>query len=179
MKNEEKNFRKFRKGPIFLAVLFFLAACAGFSYIFQKINEDKIVAQEVLGKWQAEDARRTEIKALEIFLENMKGERAALDLHFARSSNVVPFLDSLEELGRLAGAKPEVMSVATTADGTSLEVTVKALGSFESVYKFLELLENSDYQLEFLAMDLSRVSEESGSAGWEGFFRIKLLTFIP
>jgi hypothetical protein len=178
MKITEKNFKKFRKGPVLIAAVFLLLACAAFYYEFQKIKENKTLAGETMRTWEAEENRRNELKSLEVFLENTQDKRAALDSHFGQSSNVVPFLDSLEDLGRAAGASPEVLSVEESKDKTSLLVSIRALGSFESVYKFLELLENSAYELDFEAMDLNKIGE-SGTAEWEGLFRLKLLTFIP
>ncbi|KKU75706.1 MAG: hypothetical protein UY01_C0006G0035 [Candidatus Nomurabacteria bacterium GW2011_GWB1_47_6] len=179
MNNAEKNFRKFRKGPILLAVGFLAASCFGFFYVFKAINENKAVASEALLAWKAEETKRDEVRSLDKFLESVRDDRASLDGHFAQSSNAVPFLDSLEELGGLASAKSEVLSVEMPVGGSDLLVTLKAEGSFKSVYKFLELLENSPYALEFVSLDIGRVSKTDAAAGWEGFFKIKLLTFTP
>lgn len=179
MKNDQKSFRKFKKGPILLSLLFLALSCLGLFYVFQKINQNKTAATEALRIWAEEDARRNELKSLDAMLENIKKETAALDEHFAQKSNVVPFLDSLEELGTEAGASSEVLSVETTPNGSDLLISLEAEGSFRAVYKFLQLLENSPYELEFLALDMGRSSGGDSTAEWEGFFKIKLLTFTP
>ncbi len=162
-----------------VSTLFLAAACFGFFFLFQKINDNKTAATEALRLWSEEEAKRNELNSLDAMLENLKEEMATLDTHFAQSSNVVPFLDSLEELGELSGGSSEVLSVETTPDGAGLLITLKTEGGFGSVYKFLELLENSPYELEFLAVDIGRGSGEGVAAEWEGFLKLKLLTFIP
>lgn len=179
MKKGEKSFRKFRKGPVFFAVAFLLLSLAGLFFVYKKIGDNKIAAALTIAEWRAEYQKRQEIRTLNIFLENVREEREALDRHFARGSNVVPFLDSLEELGKLVGGRAQVLSVETPGEGKDLVVTLRTEGSFESVYKFLELLENSPYPLLFMNLDMSRLGEEGINANWEGLFKIKLLTFIP
>lgn len=179
MTNEEKNFRKFKKGPIVAAAVFLVLACFALWYVLQEIQENKIAADEVLEVWRAEEIRRNELKSLQIFMKNTEAQRLSLDSHFALPSNVVPFLDTLESLGRQAGADAKVQNVETPGDGRTLVVTLRAEGSFEAVYKLLELFENSPYPLEFLALDLGSISEDNGGAGWEGLFKIRLLTFLP
>ena len=176
MKNDPKNFRKFKKGPLLASILFLAVSCFGFFYIFQKIKDNKMAATEALRAWTEKEVRQNELKSLDALLENIKEEMAMLDTHFAQSSNAVPFL---EELGEQTDASSEVLSVEATPDGSSLLVTLRAEGGFGSVYKFLELLENSPYELEFLALDIGRVIGADSAAEWEGFFKIKLLTFTP
>jgi hypothetical protein len=179
MRNYEKSFRKFKKGPVLLALLFLALSCFGLWYVLKSISENKAVAKEALLVWEKEESRRNELKSLDAFISKTEADRAQLDLHFAQSSNVVPFLDSLEELGQLAGAKSEVMSVEVPKDGGGLVVAVEAKGNFGEVYKFLELLENSPYELEFLNADIGRTGEGETKAAWEGLFKIRLLTFMP
>jgi hypothetical protein len=56
-------------------------------------------------------------------------------------------------------------------------------GSFEAIYKFLNLLENSPYELDFLSMDMHKMAPDVVVKGaqnlkWEAVFKIKLLTFV-
>jgi hypothetical protein len=66
-----------------------------------------------------------------------------------------------------------------------LLVGVKVAGVFEAVYKFLTLLENSPYEIEFLSMDIHKTlvtdvaGKSVGGSTWEAILKIRLLTFIP
>lgn len=173
-----KKFKKFKKIPLILAAVFLALAGLALFYLWQEFMSNKKLAAEARAEEQARLARGYEMKTLQIFMKNTVEQRVILNSHFAESKNVVPFLDAVEELGRKVGAKPEVVSVETPKGTDGLLVTLKALGSFESLYKFLELLENSPYELEFVSVDLTKQTSESGSI-WQAQWKIKLLSFLP
>lgn len=176
MQNVPKSFRKFKKVPLVLSVSLLVISLVGLMLLLRGINQNKVAAETARAEWQAEALRRYELKSLDTLLKNAEAERKELDTHFATRENVVPFLDSIEDLARRAGASPEVVSIDETPDKNSLFVIIRAEGSWSAVYKFLELLENSAYELEFIAADIGKKPE---SADWEASFKIKLLTFIP
>lgn len=178
METNSKSFKKFKKTPLFLALAFLAVSVFVFFWLLHKINENKRLSAEARLEWLNEETRRYEIKSLDILLKDAEKEREELDAHFAQSSNIVPFLDSTQELAKKAGAASEIVSVDALKEDGELAVVMRAAGSFESVYKFLELLENSPYELEFATVDLKKTNE-ANSAKWEAFFKIKLLSFIP
>jgi len=163
-----------------ISVIFFLPCLMVFGFLYREINSNNKEAGEGRATWQAETERRNNIRTLDKTLQKISPEIANLDAHFAKSSDVVPFLDTIEKLGPIAGAKAEVMSVEVPAGSSSLVVGLKASGSFSSVYKFLTLLENSPYELDFLWADLQKTgTSEEGGGSWEAIFRMRLLSFIP
>ncbi|OGI68839.1 hypothetical protein A3A05_02450 [Candidatus Nomurabacteria bacterium RIFCSPLOWO2_01_FULL_41_12] len=174
----------FSKIPLFLSIIFFLFFCAIFLYFFGAISNHNKESQLKELEWRAETSRREEIKALDLSIKRLEGERVQLETHFAKSSDVVPFLDTIEELAPQVGAEAGVSSVDISEDRLSLLVGLKASGTFESLYKFLTLLENSPYELEFLSMDIrkgdiSNVPDQGQtSSKWGATFKIKLLSFI-
>jgi hypothetical protein len=117
-------------------------------------------------------------------LKTTEPERILLDSHFIKSSDVVPFLDMFDKLAGAVGAKAEVASVVIAPDNSGLLVTIKATGLFEALDKFLMLLENSSYELDFISMDIQKsdvgvVSDKNTpSSQWSAVFGIKLLSFV-
>ncbi|MFA6257191.1 MAG: hypothetical protein WCT29_02560 [Candidatus Paceibacterota bacterium] len=176
MQNNPKSFKKFKKAPLVFSTLFLAMVVLGFWFVSGEINQNKKSAEVMWTEWQKENLRRHQIRDLEVLLSEAEAKRAELDTHFAESSNIVPFLDTTQELARKVGAESEIISVDNSAESGGLTVVVHATGSFESLYKFLELLEHSPYELEFLTVDLGRLAEGSG---WEANFKLRLLTFIP
>jgi len=122
-----------------------------------------------MAKWSEEAGRRNETNSLNVLLEKVAPSMAILQTHFAKSSDVVPFLDTIEKLAPKVGATAAVDSVIASSDNTGLVVGLKASGSFEAVYKFLTLLENSPYELDFISMDIQKVDKK-----WEAVFKIQL-----
>jgi len=170
----KKNFQKI---PLLItsALLIFLGAV--FIFLHGKTYDNENKAEEGAQAWQTEVARRNDIRMLDRTLQRLLPKRALLDTHFAQSADIVPFLDTIEKLAPQAGAHAEVTSVDAAPDKASLIVGLKASGTFPAIYKFLELLENSPYELDFLSMDIRKSTQESGDT-WEAVFKLQLLTFI-
>ena len=125
------------------------------------------------------------MKTLDQSVKMIEPERALLEAHFGQGSDVVPFLNTIEDLGEKSGTKTKVSSVDISADGTFLSVETRTTGTFQQIYKFITLLENSSYELDFDSVDIhSAASNEELKKGtkdlqWEAVIKIKLLSFIP
>ncbi len=174
----------FSKISLSLSIIFFIFSSFAFFYFFQVTNNNKKESQFAETQWQTEAFRRNEIKTLDRSVKVIEAERAQLETHFAQSSDIVPFLDAIEGLASKAGAKAEVTSVDILKDQAGLIVGMKASGTFSGLYKFLTLLENSPYELDFVSMDMRKETELSREdksvpvPKWNVVFKIKLLSFI-
>ncbi|MBI3888284.1 hypothetical protein HY311_00635 [Candidatus Nomurabacteria bacterium] len=164
----------FPKTQLIFSALLFVVLSVVFVFLYKKINNNNQVAQEGMTKWGEEAARRNETTSLNSSLQKIAPDLGMLETHFAKSSDVVPFLDTLEKLAPKVGVTTEISSVDALPGNAGLSVGMKASGSFESVYKFLTLLENSPYELDFLSMDMQKVDKK-----WEVTFKINLLSFVP
>ena len=175
----------FQKISLILLAVFFVFFCFAFVFLYKKINSNNQKAEQDATTWQTETLRRDNIRSLDRLLQKIADSRILLETHFAKSSDVVPFLDTIERLALGVGTKAEVNSVDILTDNTGLIVGLKASGSFEAIYKFLTLLENSPYELDFPSIDMhklavSGVSDENiQNLKWEATFRIQLLSFVP
>lgn len=176
---------KFPKIPFFISTMFFCVFLLTFFFFYRATNNNNQESQSREEEWRDEALRRDEIKTLDHLVKTMENERAQLETHFAKSSDIVPFLDTIEKLAFKVDAKAEVTSVDILVDHTGLMVGVKASGTFNSLFRFLTLLENSSYELEFIEMDIqkeARPSEmenkKSAIPGWNVIIKIKLLSFI-
>ncbi len=178
-----KNFKKFNKTPLFVSIAFLIFSSSFFVFFYQQISENRKISERTQIEWGTEAIRRDEIRSLERSIREIENERNLLESHFAYSANVVPFLDTIEQLAVEAKAKPEITSVDILKDQKKLSVVVKASGSFESIYKFLTLLENSTYEIEFVSVGLQRLNRQIiPGAGplpeWEAIFKVQLISFI-
>jgi hypothetical protein len=184
MQNNPRSFQKFKKIPLIFSILFLVFSCTVFFFLHKKINDNKETADLAQIEWQSETSRREEMKSLDTSFKAIESERILLETHFAESNNIVPFLDTIEKLALSVKAESEVTSVDILKDKGGLQVVIKTSGTFEAVYKFLTLLENSQYELEFVSVDVERTAEQTGSGAtyvapeWQGTFKVKLLSFI-
>lgn len=174
MQNNLHHSQKFKKMPLIFSIIFLAFSCFAFFFLYKEINNNKKISEKTQIEWQNETSRREDIRSLERSIKSISKEKTLLESHFAQSSNIVPFLDTIEKLALSSKNKSEVVSVDILQDGSGLLIGLRASGSFEAIYKFLTLLENSPYELEFISVDMQRLSLQ---AGWEVVFKIKLLSF--
>jgi hypothetical protein len=181
MQKKQNNLSKIQ---LLFSIMLFCIFLFGFLFLFKKIKNDDEESQMRELEWQTEAKERNEIRALDNLVKTVESERMQLETHFAQSSDIVPFLDTIEKLASGAVAKMEITSVHILEDHTGLVVGMKASGTFSSLYKFLTLLENSPYELEFVTMDMhSRMvidteSENKIYPEWDANLKIKLLSFV-
>ena len=175
----------FPKIPLFLSVIFFICSTLVFLFFYRAINNNSKELQLREEEWQSETLRRDGLKTLDYSVKIIEKERTQLETYFVQSSDIVPFLDTIEGLAPKVGVKAEVASVDILTDHTGLMVGMKASGTFSGLYKFLALLENSPYELEFISMDMRRETRlgdvESKNVvipKWDVIFKIKLLSFV-
>lgn len=175
----------FQKIILLISTIILLLFCFAFVFLYQKINDNNQKIQQNTINLQTESHRRDDIASLDQMLQKIAPLRALLENHFIKSSDVVPFLNIIENLAKESGVSAQIDSVNAKVDNSELTVGLKASGGFEAIYKFLTLLENSPYVLDFMSMDihksaLSDVSDKNvNNASWEAVFQIQLLSFIP
>lgn len=167
----------FQKIPLLGAIVFFLFFCGVFYFLYNQIEKNNLEAEKINNEWKKEASHQKELQMLNRGIKMVEKEAEELEKHLAKNSNLVPFLDMIEELAPKVGAKAETASVELSSDKLNLLVGLKAGGSFESIYKFLTLLENSPYELEFLSVMFSRNQLPTASV-WEAKFMVKLLSFV-
>lgn len=169
---------------IIISILCLSVCMFAFVYVLREIQSKNEAATQAIEEFKTESERINKISALNEEIKTIKDKTDKLDTHFAKSSDIVPFLDNLQSLGVLAGAPLEVSSVSLSPEGDTLDVEVKAEGSFVSVHKLLALMQNSQYQLQFSMVKFSTNTFlaadkkiKSSNPTWEAVFTIKLTSF--
>ena len=176
-----------KKIPLILSVVLILSASV--FLLYKKISSNTEKANITMREVEDENNKRYEVKLLKNSIKTIKEDSILLKSHFAQSSDVVPFLDTLEGLATKVGIKAETASVDIAPDSLSLLVKINTSGSFEAIYKFLTLLENSPYELEFTGFDMQKEDSilatpdlvlnkdiKKQNSKWRATFNIKLLS---
>ena len=175
----------FQKILLFTSLILLVVFCFALIFLYQKINNNNQKVKQDTLNLETEARRREDILALNRLLQKVADDRVLLEKHFIKSSDIVPFLDMIEKLALQAGVSAQIDSVNTKIDNTELAVGLKASGKFEAIYKFLTLLENSPYELDFSSMDIRKLAspvvtgKNVDNSGWEAVFKIQLSSFIP
>ncbi len=176
------HFKKF-KFPISAIIL--AATIFAFFFLYRQIGKENQKAEEIAVATQNETIKRDELRLLDRSLSTVRGDRILLSTHFAESSNIVPFLNEIENAGRKADVAVEVVNVDAQNDGAFLSVKISADGSFKALYTFITLLEHSPYALEFTALTLEQGLVDTNldpalrkPTLWHTNMTLKLLTYV-
>jgi len=178
------NFKKFQKVPLIVSLVFLLASISIFTFLYVDMKKKRSTAEAEEIAWLAEADRRSELQSLNRSLKALEEDRAVFDKHFIKGTDVVPFLSMIDTLAPEAGAKVEVSLVDLLKENAGLVVEMRIGGKFEQLYKFLQLLENSPYELEFLSIDMQKadLADQNGKmivGAWLGVFKVKVLSIVP
>jgi len=175
----------FQKRSLIISAIFFILSCSTFVFFYRMVNTNKEASLLVEEKWQTEEIRRNSVRSLASFLDGLTEERTLIDAHFVKGSDVVPFLDTVEELAKDVKVSAEIVSVNVSKDNSSLMIELKTAGTFEAIYKFILLLENSPYSLSFISADIKNLgtidvpnTKTVKPPEWAATFQIKVLSFI-
>ena len=95
----------FPKLALFLSVTLFIFSCVAFLFLYQKINENNSITEKNNATWQNEADKRNVLSLMDHSIKVIKPETIELGKHFAQSSDVVPFLNSIENIARVVGGK--------------------------------------------------------------------------
>ena len=180
----QTQLKKFQKRPLLFSLVFFAVVLTVYFFLHKLVVHKNIIAKQAQSAWQEEIDKRVELQSLERLLKATNMERSALDSHFIKSTDIVPFLDMLEKTADKLGAKAEVSGLETPKDNSSLIVAVRVDGRFEAIYKFLLLLESAPYELDIVALDMQKGADSVDEKGktipsaWAAVFKVKILSFI-
>ena len=159
-----------------------------FFFLYEQIVKNNEKAEEVTLAAESEAQKREELRLLDRSLALIRADRARLDTHFSKSSDVVPFLNEIENTGKAVGVRVQVSYVDISQDSTSLRIRVSADGSFKALTTFIHLLEHFPYILEFNSLVIETTAPtQTDAAGaliplatplWRATMDIKLITFV-
>jgi hypothetical protein len=170
----------FQKKYLIIASVFLVLSFFAFFFLYQKIGEIKRVTNQTELALKEEIQKQEKVKSLSVLMQSIEQEKISFESHFVKKSDIVSFLNSIEQLAEIVGANASITTVDENKEGTQLALSVSTEGSFDSIYKFLMLLENAPYEIEITGFDMKKVGG-GGSVGsgadWNAIFKIKLLSF--
>jgi len=168
-----------QKKSLIFSIIILIISFLVFFYLLKGINDNKDTTEVIQKEWQTEATYRDNIRFIANLVKNIEPQINSLETHFVQSSDVVPFLNTVEKLAKEVNAEAEVVSVNVAKDSPTLLVEMKAQGSFETIYKLITLLENSPYIIEFTSVDIQDVSTITNKNNeWTASLHMKLISFI-
>ena len=178
MQNRQKKF------SFSLSIIVFIFLCIIFFFFYNEIKNNIQISKNIQNDLQKEIIKRAEVKSFNNSFKIIEADKILFETHFVQGSDIVSFLDTIEKMADSVGTKAEVSLIEISKDNTGLILEMKDSGDFSQVYKFITLLENSSYELEFNSVEMHSYTKEDGAKNniqkieWEANLSIKLVSFI-
>ncbi len=174
--------KKLHQQMIFAMVCVLLSAGA-LLLLLWSVRHTQASIGTLTGTLVASSTHQTSETLLQRRVEETKQQRADVDAYFVDVSALVPFLEQIEDLARIAGVSSKVVAVSEETRPLSdvqggkgknatygvISVTVSFKGAWAQAYRFLSLVEHIPYVSRIERAELSQVEETAQqSAGWSG-----------
>ena len=162
----------------------FVSICIGaliiYALLFGLILKKKDMITGSISKLDTEQLKEAQLQNLKESFRKTEPERQELLSHFINSEGIVDFIENIEKIGRQAQVGLQFKFVNLREDGLAMEF--EALGSFNELFYFLNLLEQMPFRLQFekivIHKDIPRtVQQRKKSDTWYAVFTLTLLSF--
>src|SRR3990167_11269991 len=87
------------------SIIFFIFFVLAFLFLYKEINTNNQKAEQSMVELESETKKRDEIKFLNRSIGIIQENKTLLETHFAQSSDIVPFLDTIEAFFGQSGGK--------------------------------------------------------------------------
>jgi len=154
---------------IAIATFFFCAALAGFFIhsIVKIAEETSRIEQQTRESLEYEQ----KLLSLQRALEGNEAGTAVVDSFFVKSSEIVPFIETIETHARESGVTSSLKKVEEQDGMLTLDITT--VGSWENTMNFVLKLEALPYRLVFTDVRFTAISAEGQSKGWQTSFTLQ------
>jgi len=150
-----------------LALALFAIVAGGYALWYASVGSlsatSARLAEEIQGK--SKDSAR--IHAATAALSSLEANEASVRAYLVRTSDIVPFLESIEQTGTELGATVDVVSVAAeTAGRPHLALSLKVQGSFDAVMRTIGAIEYGPFDSTLTGLTFDTVETADGVAVW-------------
>lgn len=146
-------------------------------FILHIQNKEERTA-DVIAKVSDLEGQNAQLSDLKEILGNIEDKKDILNNVFIDSKNIVDFLESLEEIGRISGASVQVENINESKTENesfqNLALELSLIGSWDDVYHFFALLENFPARIAVDRVQIGIALDTSGHV-WEGAAHVTAL----
>lgn len=172
-----------RNNHIKIALLIMLVNTVAFYGWFWLYGETDVVRSEIYATRAglAEiDARVINIKRLEKLLEEAGDKRAQVNNSFIDNRSLVLFIEKMEAIATTTAValKVESASVPINEKGLGPSFRLELQGNFSGIYKFIDMIMATNYQVLLDKMYLERNLDVIPKYAWKANLEIRVLNFI-
>lgn len=136
-------------------------ACAGYIFWNSVISAKSAVVADVEYRIVIKTEAASRITSVRTALAELEGDENKIALYFISKSEIVTFIDELEQQGKDLGSTVGVSSVSSvdSTDHPMLTLTFAIEGTFDAVMRTVGAIEYASYDLSISSFTMRQVSD--------------------
>ena len=154
-----------------------------FIYSFNVIKSSANKTGEGLTKIDQVNQKNLELNTIKKTIIATEEDRNKLAAYFVSDKSIVGFLEYIESLGETTNTEASIEAVDIGVETNTLIVSVKTIGTFSSVMRYVDLVENMPYRIEINNFTLTTKDSLSDTVlvvpEWEADITFKLISYLP
>lgn len=175
-------------GTVFILIFVILGATAGCSFLFFKAHSERKSIIELKKIILQNNKKSEENKILADTLSRLKKEKEIIDTVFLKEEDFVRLIKSLESIGDNSGVVLKISSILSSAgEETKPKISFVAKGSFEQIFRYMNMLENLPYLVIIDTVSLQNIQDAKDkpddskksavSREWQALFNLRLESY--
>ncbi len=149
-----------------LAILVLIAALSAYGFWYASVSKKTAEASTLASDIQTKHQDSERVKAAKDELQKIATQESLVNGYYVETSDVVPFLETLQTTGKNLGSTVEVVSVSADPGKphTHLNLSLSITGPFDSVVRTLGALEYAPYDTALQNLTLDTPETVTGKA---------------
>ena len=142
----------------FMWALFLLVITLGaYGYVYNRVSARSVQANTLSQQIKNQNDATVKAALAQTELTQLSTQQAAITQYFISTSDVVPFIEKIQAIGKFLGADVQVVSVAAAPASPygHLNLSVSITGTFNAVAKTVGAIEYQPYNTSITSLSLS------------------------
>lgn len=168
---------------VIVSVFIVLTAVSGVFFLFLKVLSERDSVTELKKTILQNNKKSEENKILTDAIDRLKKEKETISAIFLKEEDFVRLIKSLESAGEASGVSLKINSISPTDidKKTNPQVSFTAKGSFERIFRYMNMLENIPYLTTIENVALQNIQDAKDKSlsgrGWQALFNLRLESY--
>lgn len=164
--------------PVFIVVAG-LVIVGVYFLLFGQIQKERDKVLSLRRELAVIEKKQKNIQSLERLLDETEEQKRDVENIFVDDKTVVRFIEELERLAEITGAVLEIKdaSLPRTDEDLGPTFSMEIEGSFKNIFRYLELLENVPFQVEFNEIRFVKPGGAGGAGAWSLAIVLRVLSY--
>lgn len=168
---------------IFITLFIITVVIAGvFAYLLYILDDAEIMISELGNNIRNEKAKESALESVRKVLNGSNSDSVNLNSYFVDKNNVVSFVKEIENLGKKAGIKLDIVSlnsfIIKDSNGNASDrvfMKIEVVGYWDNVYSMISYIESLPYKLSLNRISFNVIDSKKLPRQWDAEIEFSVL----